>query len=131
MLRCSYGDANMSTHKPDVEDEVSRLASVGREQGRPDRSLGRQRWTRWTARVRLEVSSDPSHPSDSWPAAMQEVLPGGVGFWSKCTFEEGDVLYIREWGQDQDWLPVRVVDCTQCKGGILIGVEFDTPAPLE
>lgn len=62
---------------------------------------------------------------------MQEVLPGGVGFWSKCTFEEGDVLYIRELGQDQDWLPVRVVDCTQCQGGILIGAEFNDAAPCE
>ena len=119
----------MPTHKPDVEKEVSRLVSVGREQGKPDGYLGRRRWTRWTARVRLEVSTDLSNPSDSWPAAMHNVSGGGVGFWSKCTFKEGHVLYIREWGQDRDWLPIRVMHCTECQGGILIGAEFDNPLP--
>ncbi|MHC4065636.1 MAG: PilZ domain-containing protein [Planctomycetota bacterium] len=121
----------MSTQQPDIEDVVSRLVAVGRERGEPDRYLGKRRWTRWTARIRLEVASDPSDPSDSWPAAMHNVSRGGVGFWSKRAFQPGHVLCIREWGQDQPWLAVRVVHCTESEDGLLVGAEFDNQASSE
>ncbi len=113
-----------------AEGEVSRLVAVARQHGRADPYVGKRRWTRYALGMRLEVTTDPDKPCDSWLVRTHNISGGGLGFWSKQQIRKGTVISLREWshGSSAVWLPVRVTYCTLGIGGYLIGVAFDAPA---
>ena len=107
--------------------EIKRLVTEACEQGKPDRYGGKRRWMRFTAGMRLEITSNPADPSASSPVVMQNVSEGGVSLWSKRECRPHSTIYIREYSGDEDreWLPAQVRHCTFGIRGYLVGAEFD------
>jgi len=63
--------------------EIQKLVTSAQQQGSPDCYTGKRRWMRFTAGMRLEITTDPGVPSDSLHVTMQNVSEGGFSFWSK------------------------------------------------
>src|SRR3990170_1987660 len=89
--------------------EIHKLVTSAQEQGAPDHYTGKRRWMRFSAGMRLEITSDPGVPSASAHVTMQNVSEGGFAFWSKREIEQHTPLFVREFSTegDREWLPAR------------------------
>ncbi len=127
------GIERMSTthHNASASDskEIQRMVSSAREQGKPDRYTGKRRWPRFSAGMKLEVSTDPSDPSASAHVTMQNLSEGGFAFWSKRDLRQHVALFVREFATEEEgeWVSASVRHCTVGIRGYLIGAEFDHP----
>ncbi len=93
----------------------------------------KRRWPRWTEKIVLEATTDPSKPADCWPVKLHEESPGGVGLRSKRGAEVGALLFLRAKPphEPNTWLCGEVVHCTPKRGGYLIGLRMDHHIPPE
>ena len=109
--------------------EIQKLVTSAQQQGSPDCYTGKRRWMRFTAGMRLEITTDPGVPSDSLHVTMQNVSEGGFSFWSKHELKQHKSLFVREFSSvgDREWVPAQVRHCTSGIRGFLIGAEFDNP----
>lgn len=118
----------MSTNSD--QQAINRLVTVAREEGKADSYVGKRRWKRYQLGMPFEVTLDPSVPSGSWRVLTHSISGGGVAFWSKQAFAEGEGLFVREWTDDEPgpWLPARVTYSTLGLNGYLTGMAFDQPS---
>lgn len=115
------------------EKVIQKLVTSAQEQGTPDRYTGKRRWMRFTAGMRLEITTDPAVPSASVHVTMQNVSEGGFSFWSKRELRQFAPLFVREFSTDGDreWLAAHVRHCTSGIRGHLVGAEFENPTTDE
>ena len=99
------------------------------EQGAPDRYTGKRQQMRFSAGMRLEITTDPGMPSASVHVIMQNVSEGGFAFWSKRELRQHAPLFVREYSDegDREWVAAQVRHCTVGIRGYLVGAEFDHP----
>ena|GEM_PF-2482572 len=111
------------------EAEISRLVSMTREHGEPDRYGGKRGWVRYTIGMDLEVTTDADDPSACWPVVTHNISGGGIGFWSKRELPEESHCLVREHTKDGSaaWVSAWVAHCTIGIRGYLIGVAFADP----
>ena len=111
--------------------EIQKLITSAQEQGTPDRYTGKRRWMRFTAGMRLEISTDTGIPSASMHVTMQNVSEGGFAFWSKREFRQNSPLFVREFSAegDREWVPGQVRHCSVGIRGYLVGAEFENLLP--
>jgi len=127
----------MATTKqaPRVEDttEILRLVETAQQQGSPDRYHGKRRWTRFTAGMQLEVTTEPTDPTGSVRVIMHNLSAGGLAFWSKRRLPERCAIFVREFSDEgqAEWIPAQVCHCALCLRGFLVGAEFENPPPTE
>jgi hypothetical protein len=109
--------------------EIHKLVISAQEQGAPDHYTGKRRWTRFTAGMHLEITTDPTNPSATIYVTMQNVSEGGLSFWCKREFEQRTPIFVRESGEEEgsEWLAARVRHCTHGIRGYLVGAEFENP----
>ncbi len=110
--------------------EIQRLVMTACQQGKPDKYTGKRRWMRFSAGMRLEITSDAScEASAPVHVIMQNVSEGGFAFWSKRELFEHTPLFVREFSTDQkhEWIAAHVRHCTVGIRGFLVGAEFDSP----
>lgn len=85
---------------------------------------------RYQVGMPLDISSDPTHPSNTQRVTTHNVSGGGLGFWSKQDFALGERVFIcadcPEAGKV--WLEASVVYSVLGVNGYLIGVNFVCPA---
>ncbi len=107
--------------------EIQKLVTNAQEQGVSDCYTGKRRWMRFTAGMRLEITTDIGVPSASLHVTMQNVSEGGFAFWSKREVRQHTPLFIREFSKegDREWVSARVSHCTVGIRGYLVGGEFD------
>jgi len=86
---------------------------------------------RFSAGMRLEVTTDPGVPSAAVHVTMQNVSEGGFSFWSKRELRQHTPLFVREFSteSDREWVAARVRHCTVGIRGYLIGGGFENPTP--
>ena len=103
------------------------LVTSAQEQGEPDRYTGKRHWMRFSAGMRLEITTDPAKPTASVHVTMQNVSDGGFAFWSKRDLPLYTPLFVREFSTDGDreWVAAKVRHCTVGIRGYLIGGEFE------
>lgn len=111
--------------------EIQKLVTSAQQQGTPDRYPGKRRWTRFTAGMRLEITTDPAIPSSSSHVIMQNVSEGGFAFWSKRDLRQHTPLFVREFSKegDREWVAAQVRHCTTGIRGYLVGAEFENSLP--
>ncbi|MFH1111114.1 MAG: PilZ domain-containing protein [Planctomycetota bacterium] len=111
--------------------EIRKLVTSAERQGTPDRYPGKRRRTRFTAGMRLEITTDAAIPSSSSHVIMQNVSEGGFAFWSKRELPEHTPLFVREFSRDGDgeWMAAHVRHCTVGIRGYLVGAEFAYSLP--
>ena len=107
--------------------EILKLVTSAQEQGAPDRYMGKRRWMRFYAGMRLEITTDPGVPSASVHVTMQNASEGGFAFWSKRELRQHAHLFVREFSTegDREWVAAKVRHCTAGIRGYLIGGEFE------
>ena len=117
-----------------VKKSPSQATTVAELVGTP--SAGRihdnkRRWPRWTEKIALEATTNPSGPGACWPVKLHEESPGGVGIRSKHAAEVGTLLFVRAKPphEPNTWLCGEVVHCTPKRGGYLIGLRMDQHIP--
>lgn len=119
----------VTKHSPSASEarEIQKLVTSAQEQGTADHYTGKRRWMRFSAGMRLEVSTDPGVPSASIHATMQNVSEGGFAFWSKRELKLHTHLFVREFTAegDREWVAGQVCHCTTGIRGFLIGAEFE------
>jgi hypothetical protein len=110
--------------------EIQKLVTSAQEQGAPDRYTGKRRWMRFSAGMRLEITTDPGVPSASVHVTMQNVSEGGFAFWSKRGLQQHTPIFVREFSNegDREWVAAQVRHCTTGIRGYLIGAEFENPS---
>src|SRR3990172_1364189 len=86
--------------------EIRKLVTSAQQQGTPDRYPGKRRRTRFSAGMRLEITTDPAIPSSSSHVIMQNVSEGGFAFWSKRELDQHIPLFVREFAGegDREWV---------------------------
>jgi hypothetical protein len=99
-------------------------------------SVGEQRrWRRWTEKIPLEASTDPSSPAHTWRVKLSDESPGGVGIWSDRQISPGQLLFVRASPpyEPSTWLCGEVIHCTPGRHGFLVGLQMDhhMPTPKE
>ena len=111
--------------------EIQKLITSAQEQGTPDRYTGKRRWMRFSAGMRLEITTDPGVPSASVHVTMQNVSEGGFSFWSKRELRQHTPLFVREFSAegDREWVAAQVRHCTTGIRGYLVGAEFENLPP--
>jgi len=111
--------------------EIQKLVTSAQEQGAPDRYTGKRRWMRFSAGMRLEITTDPGVPSASVHVTMQNVSEGGFSFWSKRELRQHTPLFVREFSAegDREWVAAQVRHCTTGIRGYLVGAEFENLPP--
>lgn len=107
--------------------EIQKLVTSAQEQGTPDHYTGKRRWMRFSAGMRLEITTDPEVPSASMHVTMQNVSDGGFAFWSKRELKQYTHLFVREFTAEGDceWVAAQVRHCTTGIRGFLVGAEFE------
>ena len=110
--------------------EIHKLVTSAQEQGAPDRYTGKRSWTRFSAGMQLEITTDPGIASASVHVIMQNVSEGGFAFWSRRELRQHTLLFVREFSRESEgeWIGARVRHCTAGIRGYLVGAEFDHPA---
>ena len=106
------------------KNEIARLVADAKEFGEADAYDGKRDDMRVTDGLQLEVRTNPIGPSAA--VAMQNVSDGGFAFWSKTKMFQRDMLFVRQFSEDNacPWLPAQVTHCTVGIRGFLIGAAF-------
>jgi hypothetical protein len=120
--------ASQHSSKSDAR-AIRKLVTSAQQQGTPDRYTGKRRWTRFTAGMRLEITTDPAVASASAHVVMKNVSEGGFAFWSRRELREHTPLFVRESSEERagEWVAGRVRHCTVGLRGYLVGAEFENP----
>lgn len=108
-------------------EEIQKLVASAQEQGLSDNYTGKRQWMRFTAGMRLEITTDPDDPSASVHVTMQNVSDGGFAFWSKREIRLYTPLFVREFSAEGDgeWVAAKVRHSTVGIRGYLVGGEFE------
>lgn len=111
--------------------EIKRLVGTAQQVGRADQYLGKRSYTRFSAGMKLEVTTDPMIPTASHHVIMQNLSGGGFAFWSKRALRQHTSISVREFSMDveHEWIAAEVRHCTTGLRGYLVGAEFENPAP--
>ena len=114
---------------PAQEQTIKDLVSTASERGKLDPYVGKRRWARYSIGLPLEITLDPNIPAASWKVLTHNISGGGLGFWSKQAYVEGETIYVREWSEDRpgEWLEGIAQYCTLGISGFLVGVAFAMP----
>lgn len=122
-----------TSHNTSASDaqEIHKLVTSAQQQGTPDCYTGKRRWMRFSAGMRLEITTDPGVPSASIHVTMQNVSEGGFAFWSKRVIKQHTPLFVREFSAegDREWVAAQVRHCTVGIRGYLVGAEFENLPP--
>ena len=107
--------------------EIRKLVTSAQGHGMPDRYTGKRRWMRFTAGMRLEITTDLGVPSAAEHVTMQNVSEGGFSYWSKRELKQYTSLFVREFSArgDREWVAAQVRHCTTGIRGFLIGAIFE------
>jgi len=105
---------------------IERLLREASANGTSDPYRGKRRWRRYRLGRPLEVTTDPTRPGNSFQVTTHNVSGGGLGFWSKVTFEPGEPIFVREWTSDGPtaWVEGNVGYSVLGIHGYLVGVSF-------
>jgi len=107
--------------------EIQKLVTSAQEQGAPDRYTGKRQQMRFSAGMRLEITTDPGILSASVHVIMQNLSEGGFAFWSRRELRQYALLFVREFSNegDREWVAAHVRHCTAGIRGYLIGAQFE------
>lgn len=108
------------------EHEIKRLVNNAGEDGLPDKYTGKRSATRFAVGMQLDVTTDHTVSSLTWPVTMHNISESGFAFWSRQQLRNGREIYVREFSSDNSspWLPALVTHCTRGIKGYLVGAEF-------
>jgi hypothetical protein len=111
--------------------EIQRLLGTAKQVGRPDHYQGKREHTRFSAGMKLEITTDPMISSASYHVVMQNLSGGGFAFWSKRELRPHSPIFVREFSNDNenDWVAAEVRHCTTGLRGYLVGAEFEHATP--
>lgn len=111
--------------------EIQRLMGTAQQVGRADHYQGKRGTTRFSAGLKLEITTDPAIRGASYHVIMQNLSGGGFAFWSKRDLRPHAHIFVREFSKDveHEWIAAEVRHCTTGLRGYLVGAEFETPAP--
>ncbi len=108
-------------------EEITRLVSVARTDGQPEKRTDGRSAPRFAVGMRLDVTTDPDVEQCAWPATMHNISDSGFAFWSRRQLRNGGEIWVREFSGDNSspWLPAHVTHCTVGIKGYLVGAAFD------
>lgn len=111
--------------------EIQRLVGTAQQVGRADHYHGKRAHTRFSAGMKLEITTDPLIPGATYHVVMQNLSEGGFAFWSKRALRQHTSISVREFSQDveNEWVAAEVRHCTTGLRGYLVGAEFENPTP--
>ena len=120
--------SNNSSSTSDSQ-EIHKLVTSAQELGAPDHYTGKRRWTRFTAGMPLEITTNPANPLATVYVTMQNVSEGGFAFWCKREIEQHTSMFVREFTDEgnREWVAAHVRHCTIGIRGYLIGAQFENP----
>ena len=113
--------------------EIKRLVETAQQVGQADHYHGKRRNTRFSAGMKLEITTDPLIPGATYHVVMQNLSGGGFAFWSKRELRQHTFISVREFSKDveNEWVAAEVRHCTTGLRGYLVGAEFQNPTSDE
>lgn len=97
---------------------------------RGDPYPGKRDKARFRDEFDLEATLEPDNAERApMRAVMHNICTTGIAFWIRSEAEPGNILYLRDYGaEDQGvWVETKVTHCTRGIRGFLIGAEFLLP----